>query len=255
MLWALPWLDDARKWLEPSAGDGSFLWALYEHHRDKKWEEGRGVLAYDLEPIGSLAPGINKADFLSVRPFEWQDAVIGNPPFGYQCKGVVDFFNAAAQWTDSIGFILPVAANRVSVTDRLNPNFWRVAKTEIRGRENFHGPDGEILVNSGPHLTEFQVWRRYPKVMPRKRWGGYRSQLFQFVKPDEPHDFCVRKIGANPVGIIVPDRQKGKRHHPPLGEVQGERLLRPPPVAGDLGEGRFFVLSAQHRHSGLHFAC
>ena len=200
MLAALPHLRHSALWLEPSAGNGSFVEAI----------QGLGprqsVLAFDVEPH---APGIKRRDFLDVLPGP-VDACIGNPPFGYQCKGVVDFFNAAAQWSDYIGFIMPVAANRVSVTDRLNPNYWRLASVPIVGRHNFHGPDGALLDKSGPHLTEFQVWKRFNKTMPRQRWGHYRSQLFQFVKPDEPHDFCVRKIGANPVGIIVPDRQKEK---------------------------------------------
>ena len=81
-------------YLEPSAGNGSFIPYL----KDNKY------VAYDIEPESEE---IIKQDFLLFEP-EYKDyIVIGNPPFGKRSRLAIDFLNHATSMAKVIGFIIP----------------------------------------------------------------------------------------------------------------------------------------------------
>ena len=92
--------------LEPSAGDGSFIRALksIEELKDNKY------YACDVDP---RANDILKRDFLKDNlhnelPDKSQVITIGNPPFGKKGKIASNFINNAFMYSETVCFILPL---------------------------------------------------------------------------------------------------------------------------------------------------
>lgn len=89
---------DSYKFIEPSAGNGSFFNLL---PKDKR-------LGLDVLPLHNE---IIMQDFLSWQPNNINEKYIfiGNPPFGYRAWLALAFMNHAAKFADYIGFILPMS--------------------------------------------------------------------------------------------------------------------------------------------------
>jgi len=94
---------DYNIFLEPSAGSGSFL----------QWLPPEKRLGLDLVPASDE---IIEQDFFKFKHKEGKKyLVIGNPPFGRQCSLAYRFFNHAAEFADSIAFLIPRTFRRVSI--------------------------------------------------------------------------------------------------------------------------------------------
>lgn len=81
--------------IEPSAGDGSFMKVLPP-----------GSIGLDIEPRG---PNIEKQDYLSWKPADLTKKyiVFGNPPFGLRGHLALNFINHSYEFADYVCFILP----------------------------------------------------------------------------------------------------------------------------------------------------
>jgi len=81
--------------IEPSAGDGSFLKIL-----------PKGSIGLDIEP---RYQGIQKQDYLTWKPMDTSKKyiVFGNPPFGLRGHLALNFMNHSLAFADYICFILP----------------------------------------------------------------------------------------------------------------------------------------------------
>lgn len=90
--------------LEPSAGDGSFIKYLTKYE------------AYDIVPENS---NIIKQDFLTLTTTS-ADFAVGNPPFGKRSSLALLFLNHSAELCDAIAFILPVSFMKWSVQKQIN---------------------------------------------------------------------------------------------------------------------------------------
>ena len=87
--------DAEYTYIEPSAGDGSFLKVL---PKDR-------TIALDIDP---KAEGIEIADYLEWQPPTNQKYIVfGNPPFGLRGQLALKFINHSAQFADYVCFILP----------------------------------------------------------------------------------------------------------------------------------------------------
>tara|TARA_B110000285_G_scaffold85010_1_gene97490 strand:+ start:8062 stop:9306 length:1245 start_codon:yes stop_codon:yes gene_type:complete len=87
--------DDDYTYIEPSAGDGSFLKILPENR----------TFAIDIEPKGE---NIETADYLTWSPPpNHKYIVFGNPPFGLRGQLALKFVNHSASFADYVCFILP----------------------------------------------------------------------------------------------------------------------------------------------------
>ena len=93
--------DDEYIYIEPSAGDGSFIKALGE----KKY------IAFDIEPRHK---NITEQDYLTWEPPKLKNGkyknkyiVIGNPPFGLRGHLALKFINHSYDFADYVVFILP----------------------------------------------------------------------------------------------------------------------------------------------------
>ena len=99
------------KFVEPSAGLGAFYDLLPDDRR----------IGLDVERFRA---GFIHADFLSWLPKKngHNYACIGNPPFGYRAWLALAFLNHAAQFSDYVGFIVPMAfqsRGKSNVQDRV----------------------------------------------------------------------------------------------------------------------------------------
>ena len=127
-------LNNEYTYIEPSAGDGSFLEVLPKNNR----------ICLDIEPRHKE---IIKKDFLNWYPKK-QDkyACIGNPPFGLRGQLALKFINHASKFCDWVCFILPqmfesdgkgVPRKRVTNlnlvhSEKLNTYFYDPSKNKIK---------------------------------------------------------------------------------------------------------------------------
>ncbi len=81
------------KFIEPSAGDGSFLRCLPP-----------GSIGLDIEP---RATDVQLQDYLTWTPPPGKYAVVGNPPFGLRGHLALKFINHSQPFADYVAFILP----------------------------------------------------------------------------------------------------------------------------------------------------
>lgn len=82
------------QFIEPSAGDGSFLKVLPQ-----------GTIAFDIEPRHA---NVTTRDFLTwSAPPGPRYIIFGNPPFGLRGHLALAFINHAAKFSDYVCFILP----------------------------------------------------------------------------------------------------------------------------------------------------
>lgn len=132
--------------IEPSAGDGSFLKILPEN-----------TIAFDIEPKN---PKILKQDFLEWKPNEQKKYVVfGNPPFGLRGHIALQFINHSYEFAEYVCFILPqlfesdgkgsprkrVQGYNLIYSQKILSNFYEPTKKEIK-------------IN-----TIFQIWSKYHK--------------------------------------------------------------------------------------------
>lgn len=154
---AAPAIDPAsRTFIEPAGGTGAFVTALQARG-------AREVLAVDTDPRHPL---VKRADFLTWRPKKITEAVtISNPPFGRNNKLSVRFFNHAAEFSETIAFVVPRSWRKWSVINRLDPRFELVSDADIDSR--YVDAAGKPLSEHDQLRTAFQVWRRGETRRPK----------------------------------------------------------------------------------------
>lgn len=137
---------DLYKFIEPSAGLGAFFDLLPRERR----------IGLDIMP---QRPGIKCEDFLSwsVKPNGFRYITLGNPPFGYRAWLALAFVNHAAQFSDYVAMILPMAFQS---DGKGSP------KHRVKGMELIHSeilpPDSftDAMGNSVKVNALWQIWRK-----------------------------------------------------------------------------------------------
>lgn len=129
--------------VEPSAGDGSFLKVLPQ-----------GTIAFDIEPRNN---SIQKQDYLLWKPKDGDKYVVfGNPPFGLRGNLALKFINHSS-FADYVCFILP----QLFVSDGKGSPRKRVKGFNLVYSEKltalFYTPDNQNVKINGV----FQIWAKY----------------------------------------------------------------------------------------------
>lgn len=171
--------------IEPSAGAGAFSDLLFADPR----LAGK-VEAHDLAPEN---PRVAARDWFACTTVDPDDRtlVVGNPPFGRQSSLAVRFLNHAFDQVGAatVAFILPRGFRKPSVQGRLHPYAHLRADHDV-------GDDAFLLNGQPYHLPAvFQVWQREDTPRPASS-GATTSTHFTFVRPDEPHQVVVRRVGG-----------------------------------------------------------
>jgi hypothetical protein len=176
------------KWLEPSAGTGSFIESLLK-------EGCTQIEAYDIDP---KHPMISCFDFLKYRVDTVNSIAIGNPPFGRACSLAIPFFNKCAESCKVIAFIIPPSFNKPSIQEKLNPYFHQIYVEDVP-KIAFYDSEGNK--HEGGYLkTQFQIWEKRKERRPLLQ--NYRSSLFKFVTKDKNPDLAFRTHGSNAGKIL-----------------------------------------------------
>lgn len=131
--------------IEPSAGDGSFLHIL-----------PKNSIGLDIEPRSN---GIQQQDYLTWKPDDTSKKyiVIGNPPFGLRGHLALNFINHSYDFADYVCFILP----QLFESDGKGSPRKRVKGYNLIYSEGlsamFYSPENqEVKVNG-----VFQIWSKY----------------------------------------------------------------------------------------------
>lgn len=163
-------------YLEPSAGNGSFLKYLNNY------------IALDIKPEGE---NIIEQDYLKYEANFYNYITIGNPPFGTRSALAIDFFNKASTMSDVIAFIVPVSFMKWNVQKNLNSNFKLV--------DYFYLPFNSFLDNGKEFgvRTVFQVW-----VKSNSKYDNNIIDLRLKKQPPISHeDFLIWQYNATPGAI------------------------------------------------------
>lgn len=131
--------------IEPSAGNGSFLDILPEDRR----------IGFDIEPKKNE---IKQQDYLEWMPYENKKyVVIGNPPFGLRGQMALKFINHSSKFSDYVCFILP----QLFESDGKG-----VPRKRVQGLNLIHSEKLDTIFESpdGKHINIeciFQVWSKF----------------------------------------------------------------------------------------------
>ena len=170
-------LSDFDLIVEPSAGSGSFS------------KQIDNCIAYDLVPEDNT---IIQQDFfeLDIVHFKGKKVLtIGNPPFGVQNNLAIRFFNKAAEYSDTIAFILPKSFMKESIQNKLNEYFHLDKYIELPYKSfSLNGEDYGVN-------CVFQIWKK----KNIKRIVKTKNICYSFIEfgSINDFDFIVRRVGGN----------------------------------------------------------
>jgi len=136
------------KYIEPSAGDGSFLTVLPSDF----------TIAMDIDP---KHPNVVEQDYLEWKPVDIGSryVVFGNPPFGLRGHQALKFINHSYEFAEYVCFILPqlFESDGKGVPRKRVKGFHLIYSEKIE--TNFYEPSGtdkkEVKIN-----TIFQIWSK-----------------------------------------------------------------------------------------------
>jgi hypothetical protein len=156
-------------------------------------------IGLDLEP---KAQGIVRTDFFDwVAPVGKKIITIGNPPFGKNAALAVKFFNRAAEFSDTIAFVIPKTFRKASIINRLNENFHMIHDETV--------PDHSFIFNGTAYNVPCagQIWQR--KATPRAKIVTLKLEQirswFELVEPSKS-DFAIQRVGGRAGLIRTTDR-------------------------------------------------
>ncbi|MDD1626879.1 MAG: hypothetical protein LUQ26_05300 [Methylococcaceae bacterium] len=166
--------------IEPSAGSGAFLEVIKEPS-----------IGFDLLPTG---PNIIKNDFLKGdllsllvgRQKRMNRVIIGNPPFGTKSTLAIAFVNKALEYSDTVGFIIPIQFRKWSVQSKINKDALLIMDMELQENAfEFMGKDYNCRCC-------FQVWSTKNNPI----------NLRIKIKPSIIHpDFIVHQYNRTPMAL------------------------------------------------------
>ncbi len=138
---------DDFNFIEPAAGDGSFLKILPEEK----------TIALDIEPKHEK---VIESDYLDWKPIvKKRYVVIGNPPFGLRGHLALKFINHSYEFAEYVAFILPqlFESDGKGVPRKRVKGYNLIYSEKLE--TNFYDPNNNILkVN-----TIFQIWSKNHK--------------------------------------------------------------------------------------------
>lgn len=162
-------------YLEPSAGNGSFLDLLSNY------------IALDIAPEDER---ITEQDFISYETEKTNFITIGNPPFGSRSKLATDFFNKAAKFSEVIAFIVPVSFMKWSVQKNLDTNFSLYTYKYLEP-ESFTADEKPYSVR-----TVFQIW-----VKKNSKYDNGVDLRLKKQPPVSHEDFKIWQYNATPEAV------------------------------------------------------
>jgi hypothetical protein len=180
--------------VEPSAGNGAFINSIKELDTRYKF--------YDIAPEH---PEIIQQDFLLSDNINGRIHVIGNPPFGRQSCMAIKFIKKAAEFADTISFILPKSFKKDSMRKHVPLNFHLEAEIDL--------PENSFLVNNVSHDVPciFQIWVKKNSI---RMINAKQDPIgFSFVKKTDNPNLAFRRVGVNAGSISQEIENKSEQSH------------------------------------------
>jgi hypothetical protein len=165
------------QWIEPSAGNGSFLKALPNSIKS---------IGIDLDP---KMDGVLKGDFLTWEPTsEAKRVFFGNPPFGKQGSLAKSFIQHSSKYAEIIAFILPRSFVKPSMSRAFPSKFHCILEKEL--------PKDSFEVNKVAYDVPcvFQIWQKQSE--DRQSVISVKESGFHYVKVSEDFHLVIRRVGA-----------------------------------------------------------
>lgn len=172
----LPFTSDYL-WVEPSAGNGSFL-----HNVPGSYDK----IGLDIEPKSTT---ILKQDYLKwIPPTNKEILVFGNPPFGRQSSLAKAFIAKSCEFAKIIAFILPKSFTKPSMFNAFDLKFHLLHSVEL-AKDSF-------VINGSKYDVPcvFQIWKK--SGTDRQVQGKVNSIGFEYVKPSERYHVAFRRVGG-----------------------------------------------------------
>lgn len=166
-------------WVEPSAGNGSFL-----HNIPSSFEK----IGLDIEP---KANDILKQDYLKwIPPSEKDIIVFGNPPFGRQSSLAKKFISNSCKFAKIIAFILPKSFTKPSMYNTFDLKFHLIHSVELE-KDSF-------VINGSKYDVPcvFQIWQKSNtdrKIEEKTNPDGFE---YVNVKSNEKYHIAFRRVGG-----------------------------------------------------------
>jgi hypothetical protein len=159
--------------IEPSAGTGNFLRLM---PIDKR-------IGVDIDP--KLDEIVRQDFFEFTPPPNARIAMVGNPPFGKIASLAVRFFNAAANYSDVIAFIVPKTFKKASCQNKLSLDHHLITSIDL--------PKNSFVLNDEPYDVPccFQIWSKRRLI----RNVDLTNAVFDFVGKKDG-DVAVRRVGG-----------------------------------------------------------
>jgi predicted RNA methylase len=165
------------EFLEPSAGNGSFLSIIKEPK-----------IGFDIYPENNE---ILKCDYLTTDISNFlnkklKTVVIGNPPFGKNSSLAVKFLNKSFEYSDIVGFVLPKTFKKESIKNRINLSFSCIFEKDLiedsffLGEENYSVP------------CVFQIWVK--SDFRQKNKYIKNENHIKFTTKEEA-SYAIRRVG------------------------------------------------------------
>ena len=167
-------------WVEPSAGNGSFL------HNIPSFFQKIGL---DLDP---KAKDILKQDYLKWNPpsdkYNKDIIVFGNPPFGRQSSIAKSFISKSCEFAKIIAFILPKSFIKPSMFNVFGMKFHLIKSIELE--------KNSFVINGTKYDVPcvFQIWQKTDK--DREIEVKINPFGFEYVKPNEKYHIAFRRVGG-----------------------------------------------------------
>lgn len=160
--------------VEPSAGNGSFSDLI------------PNCIAFDIEPENDK---IIKQDFLKLDTKQFNNKkvlTVGNPPFGRQSSSAIKFINKAAEFSDTIAFILPKSFKKESVINKLNEHLFLENVIDLPSILFYFKNDKFEIPCS------FFIFKKRREIREKKQIPTVTD--FSFVKKEDA-DCSIRRVG------------------------------------------------------------
>ena len=167
--------------IEPSAGNGSFINGIKSLFKNYKF--------YDLEPANNeiIKQDYLKFNYTEIKKNFNKKHIIGNPPFGRQSSLAIKFIKKSAEYCDSISFILPKSFKKDSLKKHFPLNFHLKYEYDL--------PEDSFIVDGKSYNVPcvFQIWIKNEiyRTQPQKLFPN----KYTFVKKEDNHDICFRRVG------------------------------------------------------------
>lgn len=166
-------------WVEPSAGNGSFLNQIPDNYEK---------IGMDIEPN---AENIQKEDFLTWKPptTTKKFLLIGNPPFGRQSSLAKAFIKKGCKFANVIAFILPKSFVKPSMNYVFDIYFHCIHTEEIQ--------KNAFTINDSVYDVPcvFQIWEK--KNIKREIESKVEPVGYKYVKKENGYHIAFRRVGVN----------------------------------------------------------